>query len=85
MPDFVYYLLKYSFYVLTVYFYLMVVTIILSWTPLRETRFYGILDKVTSPYLNVFRGWFVLGRIDITPMVGLFLFQFILQMVSRAL
>ncbi|MBN2504078.1 MAG: YggT family protein [Bacilli bacterium] len=85
MDEAFYYILYYSYYILQVYFYVIIATIILSWTPLRTSGFYQLLDRVTSPYLNVFRGWLVIGMIDLTPMIGLFLYQFILTMIGRAL
>lgn len=85
MPDFIYYLLKYSHLVLTVYFYIMIATIILSWTPIRNTKFYQILDMVSSPYLRIFRGWIVIGSMDLTPLVGLLLFQGLLALISRVI
>ncbi len=85
MPDFIYYLLKYSYQVLTVYFYIMIATIILSWTPIRNSKIYLILEKITSPYLKIFRGWIVIGMVDFTPMLGLIIFQVLLTIMGRAI
>ncbi len=85
LNDELYYILYYSFQVLRVYFYIMIVTIILSWTPLRNTGFYTIMDKISSVYLRPFRGWLVIGQLDLTPMFGLIIFQIILSFISRAI
>ncbi|QWC00658.1 YggT family protein [Mycoplasmatota bacterium] len=77
--------LYYAYLFLRLYFYVMIVYIILSWTPLVNSRFYLILRRIVDPYLGIFRGWFVLGNIDFTPMLGLLLFQFLLMMIERVL
>ncbi|MBU1145442.1 MAG: YggT family protein [Firmicutes bacterium] len=83
--DYLYLLLYYSFYVLRIYFYIMIVTIILSWTPIANSKFYLILQKICAPYLNIFRGWIVVGNMDFTPMLGLILYQILLSIISRAI
>ncbi|MDD3113062.1 MAG: YggT family protein [Candidatus Izemoplasmatales bacterium] len=85
MPEIIHSILSVSYQILRVYFYLMFATLILSWTPIRNTRFYNVLEKITMVYLNLFRGWLVVGQIDLTPILGLILYQFILQMIGRAL
>jgi uncharacterized protein YggT (Ycf19 family) len=85
MPELLRTILYYSYRVLYVYFFLMIATLILSWTPIRNTRFYGILEKISMVYLNLFRGWLVIGQVDLTPFLGLLIYQFILQMIARAI
>ncbi|MDY0317978.1 MAG: YggT family protein [Candidatus Izemoplasmatales bacterium] len=77
--------LEYAYYVLLTYFYIMIVYVLLSWTPLRNSRFYDILSKIVNPYLGIFRGWLVFSNIDFTPMLGLILYQFILGVIARAI
>lgn len=77
--------LRYAYYVLLVYFYVMIVYILLSWTPIRNSRFYTLLGKICDPYLGIFRGWIVISNIDFTPMLGLLLYQFILSVIARAI
>jgi len=74
-----------AFYALRFYFYLMLIKIILSWTPLVNTTFYQALDRICEPYLGMFRGWFVFGNIDFTPMVGLLLYQWLLSLMQNAI
>jgi uncharacterized protein YggT (Ycf19 family) len=52
---------------------------------LRNTGFYTIMDKISSVYLRPFRGWLVIGQLDLTPMFGLIIFQIILSFISRAI
>ncbi|MFA7560636.1 MAG: YggT family protein [Candidatus Izemoplasmatales bacterium] len=78
--------LYYAYLVLTAYFYIMIAYILLGWIPsVRSSRFYYYLSRIVDPYLGIFRGWFVFGGLDFTPMVGLLLYQFILSIISRAL
>jgi uncharacterized protein YggT (Ycf19 family) len=77
--------LEYAYYVLLAYFYTMIIYILLSWTPLRNSQFYRVLSKIVDPYLGIFRGWIVISNIDFTPMLGLLLYQFILNIISRAI
>lgn len=77
--------LQYAYYVLLAYFYVMIVYILLSWTPLRNSQFYRLLSKIVDPYLGIFRGWIVLSNIDFTPMLGLLLYQLILNTIARAI
>jgi uncharacterized protein YggT (Ycf19 family) len=80
-----YQILYYGFLVLYFYYFLMVVQILLSWTPIVRTKFYEILDKITGPYMHMFRGWLVLGQMDFTPMLGIILFQLLLSFIGGVL
>jgi len=77
--------LLYAYYLLSIYFYIMIIYVILSWTPLVNSKFYGYLRQIVDPYLGMFRGWLVFGQIDFTPMFGLILFQFLLRFIGTAL
>ena len=80
-----YIFLLYAYYLLTIYFYIMIVYVILTWTPLVNSKFFRLLSKIVDPYLGIFRGWLVFGQIDFTPMFGLILFQLLLRFVAMAL
>ncbi|MCF7923841.1 MAG: YggT family protein [Candidatus Izimaplasma sp.] len=77
-------LLLIIYYFLYMYYFVMIAYIILSWTPLVNSRFYQILRSIVNPYLGVFRGWFVFSGMDFTPMVGLLIYWFILRLVGSA-
>ena len=64
---------------------MMIIYVLLSWTPLRNSRFYDILSRIVNPYLGIFRGWLVFSNIDFTPMLGLILYQVILGVIARAI
>jgi YggT family protein len=64
--------------ILYVYFGLMVITILLSWTPLYDHAIGRFLRKITDPYLDLFRGKIIAGGFDLGPLIGLILFQFLL-------
>ncbi|MDY0024004.1 MAG: YggT family protein [Candidatus Izemoplasmatales bacterium] len=77
--------LRIAYSVLQAYFFIMIIYILLSWTPLRNSRFYRILGVIVYPYLGIFRGWIVISNIDFTPMLGLIIYQFILSIVGGAI
>jgi len=60
----------------------MIVYIILSWTPLVNSKFYEFLDSIVHPYLGMFRGWLIVGPLDLTPMLGLLMYQFLLRFLG---
>jgi uncharacterized protein YggT (Ycf19 family) len=74
-------ILSVLYQVMNVYFYIMIATIILSWTPLTNTKFFMVLKIITDPYLNLFRGFIVLSNIDFTPIVGIFLYELLLRLM----
>jgi YggT family protein len=71
--------------ILQIYFYILIVYIILTWTPIVNTQFGRILKKLTDPFLNIFRGLLVIGMFDLTPMLGLILYQLFLSILARYL
>ena len=83
--DYLYLILYYGYLVLYFYYFLMIVQILLSWTPLVGSKFYHLLEKITGPYLNMFRGWIVIGQMDFTPMFGIILFQVLLSFIGSVL
>lgn len=68
------------YYILEVYYYMLIAYILLSWVPsIRQSSLYAALGRFTDPYMRLFRGWFVFGQMDFTPIAGFLLFQFGLQ------
>ncbi len=68
------------YYLLTGYFYAMILFILLTWFPqARESKLYYYLFLITNPYLRIFRGVLVFGQMDFTPIVGFLLYSFGLQ------
>jgi len=70
------------YYILLFYGFIIFVSIILSWVP--NANDYKILRKIRQMgdwYLWFFRGKLILGSIDFTPMVGLFLYQYIVSLI----
>jgi YggT family protein len=74
--------LLYLYWALNIYFYIMILYVLLTWTPLINSQFGRILKRIVDPYLGIFRGWFVIGNMDFTPMVGLLLYQFVLMIIA---
>ncbi len=66
--------------ILTIYFYLMIAYILLSWfQDVRTSAFYYYLHVITNPYLRIFRGIVVIGNFDFTPIIGFLIYSFGLQ------
>jgi YggT family protein len=68
---------------LQIYFVLLIIRILLSWFPNINWMSppFSILSQLTDPYLNIFRSFIPpLGGIDFSPILAIFLLQF----VSRA-
>lgn len=61
----------------------LIIYILMSWVPAsRETTFGRLLEKVTEPYLSIFRKFIPpLGMIDISPIVAIYA----LNLISRGI
>jgi YggT family protein len=68
------------------YLILLVIRILLGWFPNVDwfRPPFSWLSQLTDPYLNVFRSFIPpLGGLDFSPMLGFFLLQFLVQVLSR--
>ena len=65
----------------TIYSFMIIIYILMSWIPaLQESKFGEILAKFVEPYLGIFRRFIPpIGMIDISPIVAIFLLNFIQQ------
>ncbi|MDD3999961.1 MAG: YggT family protein [Bacilli bacterium] len=62
---------------------IMTISIILSWIPgAFEIRFFRQVRKISDWYLESFRGKIVFGVIDFTPVIGLLIYSFIINLLS---
>ncbi|MBC6422226.1 MAG: YggT family protein [Hormoscilla sp. GM102CHS1] len=69
---------------LQIYFVLLIIRILLSWFPNIKwfDPPFSILSQLTDPYLNLFRSVIPpIGGIDISPILAIFLLQFIQEVV----
>ena len=65
-----------------IYLYMIIVYVLLSWVPNARESFVGnLLAKLVEPYLNPFRKIIppIGGMLDISPIVALFVLQFVIQ------
>ena len=70
---------------LQIYILLLIVRILLSWFPTIDwlSPPFSILSQLTDPYLNLFRSIIPpLGGIDFSPIIAIFLLQFLIQIFS---
>jgi len=78
--------LAWGYLVLYAYYFLIIVDIIVSWTPLRRTSFYAFLEKVTRPYTGIFSGKLIVGGFfDLGHFLGIVLYQVILAFIGSVL
>jgi YggT family protein len=69
---------------LTIYFYLLIVRILLTWFPNVNwmNQIASFLSPITDPYLNIFRSFIpAIGGLDLSPMLAIL----VLQVVAGAL
>jgi len=83
--EYLHFILFYGYQVLSIYFYIILITVILSWTPIVNSKFYQLLLKITAPFMNLFRGWLIIGNMDFTPIIGFLIYQLILNYIGRLL
>ena len=64
---------------ITLFSFLLIAYILMSWVPsMREGKFGQLLGKIVEPYLSFFRQFIPpLGMIDISPIVAIFALRFI--------
>lgn len=62
-----------------VYSFMLIAYILMSWVPAAQNSAIGrMLEKVCEPYLGIFRKFIPpIGMIDISPIVAIFLLNFI--------
>jgi YggT family protein len=72
------YLLTVINFVFTVYQYMIIAYVLMSWVPqMRYTGIGQLLERLVEPYLAPFRRFIpTLGFIDISPIVALFALHF---------
>ena len=69
---------------ITIYSFLLIIYILMSWVPsIRENKFGQFLGKIVEPYLSFFRRFIPpLGMIDISPIVAIFALRFISEGIT---
>lgn len=70
---------------LTIYTYVLIVRILLTWFPNIDwlSQPFAALSQLTDPYLNLFRSIIPpLGGIDISPILAIFLLQIASSLLS---
>lgn len=80
-----YQILLYGYYFLSFYYTLLVLEWFLSLIGATNSRFYGLIRKITDPYNDIFRERIVIGHFDLSGTVGLVLFFLVLRFISSIL
>lgn len=73
----------YVLYVLMSIFDIIIfASIIMTWIPNAfQHRFPILIRKIADWYMAPFRGWLVIGFLDLTPIIGLLLYNYIMSVV----
>jgi len=71
--------------IVQVYFYIMFIFILLSWTPLVRSQFYKFLGQICNPYLNIFRGKLIISNMDFGGLIGIILLQVVMMLLKNLL
>jgi uncharacterized protein YggT (Ycf19 family) len=62
---------------------IMSFSIILSWVPgAYEIKIFRLVRSISDFYLGDFRGKIIIGFLDLTPMIGLMIYSFIVSTFS---
>ena len=70
--------------ILDIYYYLIIIRIILSWFPINWSIFpFNILDKLTAPYLNIFRRLIPSIERSESPILALLVFYIIQYIIIK--
>jgi len=69
-------ILRVFYYILTAYYWILIINIFLSWIPeLKNTKIGRVLIWLGDPYMRIFRGLLVFGMMDFTPIIGFILYN----------
>lgn len=79
----IYYLIVLILYIiLRAYQGVMLLSIFISWIPgMSDTKIGIFINRISDWYLGYFRGFLVFGGIDFTPMIGLIIYEFLIQLI----
>lgn len=61
--------------IVQVYAYIVFIYILLTWTPLVNSKLGEAIGSVVNPYLNIFRGKLIVGMMDLGTLVGILILQ----------
>lgn len=71
-----------------IYLVLIIIRVLLSWFPNIDwfSPPFSIISQLTDPYLNLFRSIIPpLGGLDLSPILAIFLLQFLARVVAQGL
>lgn len=69
-------------WILRIYFSIMIIGIILTWFPNSfEYKIPRLIRKMSDWYLSKFSGIVVIGRLDFTTIIGLLLYEGVLDLL----
>ena len=78
------YLLIGLYILLWVYHLILFIGIILTWIPSAlNTKVGSVIYEMSNWLLRPFRGWLVIGFLDLTPIIGILGLQFVMRIFEN--
>lgn len=63
---------------------IILISIILSWIPSAlNTKVGSAIYEVSNWMLRPFRGWLVIGFLDLTPVIGIIILQYVMRIFEQ--
>lgn len=82
----IYYFLYALYILMSIFDIVIFISIIMTWIPNAfQHKFPIFIRKISDWYMAPFRGWIVLGFLDLTPIIGLLLYNYIMTVVQTLL
>jgi uncharacterized protein YggT (Ycf19 family) len=63
------------YYLLQFYGLILYLSIIMSWVGVVDNRFVSFIRTAADWYLGAFRGFIVIGPLDLSPIIAIMMFQ----------
>ena len=71
-----FYIISAFYYLMQAYLGLIVLNIVFSWFPaIYNISFFRGLRKISDAYIGVFSGYFTIGFFDLTPVIGIIIYE----------
>ena len=78
------YVLIALYILLWVYHLILFISIILTWIPSAlNTKVGSVMYEMSNWLLRPFRGWLVIGFLDLTPIIGILGLQFVMRIFEQ--
>lgn len=78
--------LQVLYIIFQIYLGMMIISIFSSWVPaIRDNAFFGGICNLGDEYLSIFRGKLILGIFDFGTIIGLIIYETVINMLLRVI